>query len=105
MARVNEKTTSYLTVKFYDKDKVLAAPSTITYTVYDVDTNTKIIDTTSVTPGSTVEITLPGGTANVIVTTGKRIEKRRVTIQASYGGSDTLKENYFYEVVNLEDVS
>lgn len=98
---VNEGTTAYLTVAFYDKTDVLAAPTTINYRVDDLASGTNIVASTAVgSPASSVEITLTAA-ANAILDSLNEYEVRVVTITASYGAGGQVQDQYRYRVRNL----
>lgn len=99
---VNEGTTGYLTVSFYDKAGSLAAPSSITYRIDCLTTQTVVVDDTSVSAASSVEIQLTA--ANNAILGGRPRERRRVTVTGSYSGSQAVTHQYDYEVRNLSAV-
>lgn len=104
MEQVNEKSTAYLTVSFYDKDSVLAQPTSATYRV-DTEAGEAIRTSTALTPvGGQVEITLLASD-NAIITTNAVREIHVVTVSAVYGSDDELHDAYRYEVVNLAQVT
>ena len=102
MKTVNEASTSYLTVSFYDKDGVLAVPTSITYRIDEPHTDTAILASTAVSAASSVDITITP-TQNTHVVT-KWPEKRVVTVTAVYGASDSISEEYEYQIKNLQYV-
>lgn len=104
MQRVNERSTAYLTVTPKDKNGEAQAPTTLMYRIDDVLSGTEILTDTSVAPGSTVEITLTPA-QNRILSAANSVERRRVTVTATYSASDQVCSEYVYEVVNLAAVS
>lgn len=100
---INEGTTGYLTVEFYDKTGTLAAPSAVTYRIDCLTTGTEVVDDTSVTAASSVEIQLTA--ANNAILGGRPRERRRVTVTGTYAGSQAVRHEYDYEVRNLSAVS
>jgi len=100
IGEVNEASTAYLTVTCRDRDSVLATPASLSYRVDCVTTGAAVRATTSVTPGSEVEITLtPADTA--IQAQENISELRRVTVIAGYGVSDQVTADYDFLVRNL----
>lgn len=101
---VNEKSTSYLSVTFKDKAGAAAAPASATYRIDCLTTGTAIKADTALAPAGSVEITITP-TENRIVTSGNARERRRVTVTANYGASDSVSEQYDYDVVDLSHVT
>ena len=58
MLTVNERTTSYLTAAFRDKNGVLAIPGSVTYRIDCVTTNTVVLAATALTPATEIEIAI-----------------------------------------------
>jgi hypothetical protein len=106
MESVSEKSTAYVTVTFLDKDGVAAQPSSATYGIHDVDSDTAIRAAgTSLSPSNgAVEITL-NKTDNTMVDSTKAKESRRVTVIAVYGADDELLSEYTYEVIGLKYIT
>jgi len=100
---VNEGSTAYLTVTLLDKDGAQAAPSALSYQIDDVTTGTTVRSATALAAAAQVEITL-APTDNAIQTATNKRERRRVTVQASYGAGDALNAEYDYIVRNLSGV-
>jgi hypothetical protein len=103
MEHVNERSTAYLSVTFRDKDSVEQAPSAVTYRVDDVDSGAEIRESTSIAAAGTVQITLTPSD-NVIVGENHEKELRRVTVEATYGADDAVREQFLYAVKNLRAV-
>lgn len=99
---VNEGTTGYLTVQFFDKAGSLAAPSSVSYRIDCLTTGTVVVDDTSVTAGTSVEIQLTA--ANNAILGGRARERRRVTVTGTYAGSQAVTHQYDYEIANLSAV-
>ncbi len=100
---INEGTTCYLNVSFLDKTGAAAMPSTVAYRIDCLSTGTSVRATTSVTPGTTVEIVLSA--ADNAILANLPFERRRVTVEATYSGSQAVKNQYDYQVRNLSAVS
>ena len=102
-SEVNDGSTAWLTVSFYDKDSVLEVPSAIEWTVVDVASGTVLINPTLVgSPASQVELTLTAA-CNTMQGSGDK-ETRRVTVEASFSGSEAQTKAFEYDVVNLEQI-
>lgn len=104
MLEVTEKSTAYLTVNFFDKNEVAAAPSGITYRVDCEDTGAELVPDTAGAPGTTLEITIPS-TANAIQDPAHAFETKLVTVTATYGVGDQLTGYYRYRVRNLSKIN
>ncbi len=103
LKQIKEGTTAYLTVAFTDKAGAPVAPSGLTYRIDDLASGTEVLADTAVTPGASVEITLP---PSVHVPIGNaRTQHRLVTIKATYGADDGINAEYEYELINLRGVS
>jgi archaellum component FlaG (FlaF/FlaG flagellin family) len=102
---LNEKSTGYVTVKFYGKDGVLQSPSSVSYRIDDVMTGTEIKGLTSViAPSSEIEIILSPAD-NLIVTPRLSSERHRLTVIATYGANDQLTESIEFTVRNLSAIT
>lgn len=100
MSTVNEKSTAYLTVSFYDKDNNLATPSEAFWQVHDVESGTILLISTSIAPlSSSVELTLTPAMNTLVDITNKE-ETRRVTVSAT-GTNYMVNAEYDYDVLNL----
>jgi hypothetical protein len=105
MSNVNEKSTAYLTVKFYDKVNSLAVPASATWEVHDVESGVEILAVTSILPiANTVELTLTP-VINTMVDGSHYEETRIVTVKALFGASDGCNDEYKYEVIGKEFVT
>lgn len=105
MDTVNEKSSSFLTITFYDKDGVGVSPTSATWKVHDLETGTVLKAAVSLSAGSSVEVelTVP---INSLVTSTNQFETHVVTVEATYSGSDHgHNEQYYYQVKNLNFVT
>lgn len=100
---VNEGTTGYLTVSFYDKTGALSSPTAVSYRIDCLSSSTEIVGDTSVSPASSVEIQLTA--ANNAIVSGLPRERRRVTVTGTYSGDQAVTHQYDYEVRNLSAVA
>lgn len=105
IGNVNEGSVAYLTVSFYDKNNVLAAPASATWEVHDKESGTVLLAATSIAPiASQVELTLTP-TINTFVDRNNDEETRRVTIKATWGVGNTTNAEVDYNIIDLEWVS
>lgn len=102
MANVNEESTAYLTVKFYDKVNSLAVPASATWEVHDLESGAVLLASTAILPiANTVELTLTP-VINTMVDSSHSEETRRVTVKAIFGASDGCNDEYDYNIVGKE---
>ena len=104
MEEVNEQSTSYLTISPFDRNDAPAVPTGLYYRIDCVTTGTAITAETSLTPASSVVLTITPQ-ENRIITNDNDYELRKVTIRAEYSGSDQHNEVFDYKVKNLSKVS
>ena len=97
---VNEESTAYLTVQFKDKDGNLAAPSSASYRIDCLTNGQEVRGDTALTPASSIEITLTD-TDYAIIDQTNSVERRLVTIMASYGAGDDINDEYEHDLKNL----
>lgn len=97
---VTERSTAWLTVSFYNRAGVLEIPATATYEIWDVASGTTIKASTSLTPASSIEITLSSDD-NKILNQELFREARKVIVTAAYAGSEKLVQDYVYHVRNI----
>lgn len=104
MRLVNERTTSWITARFRDRNRQLAMPSAVTYRIDCLTTGTQIRGWTSIAPAAEVEIAV-SAEENAILG-GHEREKRCVTVVATYGegNDDQVTDRVKFEVLNQEFV-
>lgn len=101
MDQLNEGQTAYLTVNFLDKNKVLAAPSSIQYRIDDQASKQVMKALTTVAAAASVELEI-GSDVNFIVNTKSGEEIRVVTVVGTYGANDRAVAVFTYVVKNLK---
>jgi hypothetical protein len=112
---INEKSTGYISVAFFNKDGDAAIPSAVSYRIDDVITGDEIKDDTVVSfPAAVINIVI-ASSENIIVSPtaevlyysedGKPLEKHRLTVKSSYGVDDSLNDEFDFYVKNLSGVS
>lgn len=104
MLEVTEKSTAYVTVSFFDKNDVAAAPSGITYRVDCEASGAELVPDTAGSPGTTLEITVPAS-ANAIQQPTNAFETKLVTVTATYGAGEQVTGYFRYRVRNLSKIS
>ncbi len=100
----NEKSTSWIYVKFYDKDGVNQAPATVSYRIDCLTTGAEIKDNTAISPSLELEIQIDPADNEIQDNANKR-EHRRVTVTASYAGADQINTRFDYLIRNLKAVT
>lgn len=101
LSQVNEASTCWLTAAFTDKAGDPVQPTTVDYRI-DSDA-TEILDWTSATPGTSVELEITSAQNTPV--TSLPLEPRTVTVRAGYGASDYSYDDYRYYVRNLPGVT
>jgi len=103
---VNEKTTVWLTAAFTDRDGDAVQPTTVEYRIDagSGDTLSEVLDWTSVTPATSVEIEIDDS-HNAIVDSTLDFELRTLTVRTTFGASGQAHDYYEYRVRNLEGVT
>lgn len=105
LATVKEQSVAYLTVNFYDKNGVLAAPTSATWQVHDVESGSVLQAEAAMLPiASSFELTLTSA-INTLIKQVNKEETRRVTIKAVFGVGLNCNAEYDYEVRSLEWVT
>lgn len=104
METVTENSTAYLTATFKDKDGVPQVPVSITYQIDNLEADGSLTEVKAsaafTPPASSIEIKiLPS--ENAILDQSKRVERRKVTVVATYSVSDVITGFYNYELLNL----
>lgn len=104
MKLVAERSTAYLTVSFIDKAGGLESPASVQYRI-DCETTGQVVrDWTTVPPGPSVEIVLTP-TDNAMQDATNESERRTVTVVATYGAADSVRDRSEYYVRNLQHAS
>ena len=102
---VQEGSTSWVTVTFYDRDGVAQVPVTADYRIDDRTSDTEILDWTPLTPGSSIEIVITAA-QNAFLDQNNEEEVREVSVRATTGpgGAYSLNGSTFYKIANLRYV-
>src|SRR3569832_2168915 len=94
---INEASSGTLTIEFLDEAGLPAVPSSISYRIDSVTTSTEIRADPAGAPASSIELALTPDDTRV-VTQSIRIERRRVTLVATFGPGDQLTQDYEFSV-------
>lgn len=101
---LNEGSRCFIKAKFFDKLQAPQIASSLQYRVDCETTGTVILDWTTVTPASTVEVQIDA-TLNTIISRRNRVERKVVTFLANADppqGAFTGEQKY--DLVNLQGV-
>jgi len=101
---VNEESSAFLTVTFYDKNDLPTTPTSVQYHLHCLTNNQEVRTWTALSPASTIEIGLDAND-NAIIDQWNHTELRIVTIEAYYGVSDKLTTTFKYLVINLRKIT
>lgn len=107
--KINEGTTAFLSTQFVDQNGVPTNVESVSLTVDDTQTGTRLYGpipaTPYPTPNSTLQFILPPA-ANRIVGTGIQ-EKHVITLHFKYGGASQYTGTDFanYQVNNLQSIT
>ena len=101
---VNERATITINISFYDKDSVLTIPTSFKYKIIDILSGTVIIDTTTVSPGTSVYGLVVPSASNAVLDNTKTFERRRLTVQWYNGAVLTGTAEYIYQIKNFNEV-
>lgn len=104
MDRINEQTSAYYTVSFYDKDGALEAPTSVTYSVHDQTDGTVIRTATALTPDSVILVHLDS-TDTAMQDETRDYEIHVLTVIGSYGSNDKVTVAIPFQVDNLLGVA
>ncbi len=99
----NENSTGYVTWTFRNSDLLLEVPLTISYRIDNREDGAVIVPPTSVSPASSVIITVTPA-QNAIINSELEYEEHVMTITATYGINDTFSEECIIKVKNLQFV-
>lgn len=100
MTNVIAGTTSYLTVDFYDEEGAASSPLTISYIVTSLLSGASIRTATSVTPATSVTITLTASQDNGNLPTGEGYDTRRVTVTAGFSDGSAAVSYFDYTITS-----
>ena len=104
MHKVNEQSTAYVAVTFYDKDGVTADPNSATYDLVDVISGERLKDGVVLSTVSGVGEIIVDKTDTTLKDATAKEELRRITVHGIYGASDEIHDTYYFQVVALADV-
>lgn len=103
--KLNEKSTGFLIVKFYDENGDPVTPSTIDYTIHDIASGTEVKASTNIgSPAQQIIITLTVAD-NTLINNDNESEGRLVTVTAGFGGGEAQIQEFDYGIQPLEYVS
>lgn len=98
--RVKERSQHIVTAKFRDRATGSTTPTTVHYRLDCLATGIELKDWTSVSPASSVNITVTP-TENAIQYDGSTKERKQLTVQTDRSLSTQFTETFEYDVVNV----
>lgn len=102
---VNEQSRCWVKAKFYDKSDNLQTPTAMQYRIDCETTRQTVLDWTSFTPASTVEIFIPASLNNIINPVNS-VERKVVTVQANSDTPDqAFNQVHKYDLVRLQGIT
>ena len=104
MRRFNEGTNVVAAVTFLDSDNSPSIPSTVHYRLRNTTANRTVIDWTSVSPATALEIDIPAQSV-AIVSQSRRTERQQLTVVANKDTAAQITEVVEWIVVNLDAVN
>lgn len=97
--KINERSSMVVTARFRDRaSNADVTPTNVYYSLFNCD-GYEITGWTSLTPGTTVSVTL-SPTQNEIRNGTRALEAKYITFAADYGLSTEYRETFRYEVRN-----
>jgi hypothetical protein len=106
MEIINEKTTLILRLSFKDESSIGVIPTAAQYRIDDVESGTQILDWTSFAPSAATHDLTITDVQNAIIDTAVERERKRVTVQITYGAtSKKVTDEYIYAVKNLTKIT
>ena len=100
----NEKSSVTVTATPFDVDGIAYTPTTARYKVNDCRSGNELVAWTSLTPSTSMEITVPGS-VNTIVNDRNAKETKVITVNTDNGLSTEHNEDYTYAIKNLRFVT
>jgi hypothetical protein len=98
---VNERSVSYLTATFLDKNNVPAIPASARYRIDDITgKETEILDWTALELSAVFHEVTVTAEQNRILNTRHKREHRQVTVEATGSDGEPFAEVFEYEVIN-----
>lgn len=99
----NEESRVVVTVEPIDIDGLPYTPITAQYRVDDCRSEEQMVPLTTLTPSTSMEITIPGD-VNTIVNDRSKVESKVVTVNTDDGLDTQHNEEYLYGIKNLRFV-
>lgn len=100
----NEEVRVVVTAEPEDIDGNAYTPTTARYRVDDCRSEEEMVDWTTLTPSSSMEIVIPG-TVNTIVNKRNKRESKVVTLNTDNGLSTQHNSEYLYGITNLRFIN
>lgn len=101
---VNEETTYFVVVSFFDEEQNPVLPNNVQYKIEDIETGQTIKEWTRIEPREgtyDIEITAE---ENKIIDDSNNVERKILTIKYSYGANRAGTGEYIWGVKNLKGI-
>jgi hypothetical protein len=105
MDTVNEKSTYVVSVCLKDTAGQVVVPTSVVYRIDDVSTGNPVKADTTITPVTHIFDITVAATENAIVTTAKSLEKKRMTVTATYNTTEKATAEFEWYVRNLTKIT
>ena len=105
MDTVNERTSSTVTVSFFDEDSVAVTPTSATYRIDDVTSGGAVKASTALTSLGTTKAIAVTKDENKIISEAHAFETRRMTVEFKYDTDKQGTSEFLWRVKNLPGVS
>ena len=96
-----ERSSFPVNANFRDSSDAASAPTTIDYRIDNLSTGDNILDWATVTPASSVTITVKAS-ENIIKNEGNRRERYQITVSADRGTDDETRDTASWICENIE---
>jgi len=102
---VNESSAMTVRARFFNETGALVSPTTARYLIRDISNDRLVRDWTSLSPASTIDISVTASDNEIQQSTRKRFERRVVTVQADEGTATQRTDEIEYWIRNLAGIT
>lgn len=103
--RVTERSAFTATAYFRTRaTKAAATPTTARYRIDDLESEEQVRDWTSLTPGTSIAISITAGD-NAIKSDSKHRETKQITVQAEHGTDSQVTQTAIWKVTNIYGIT
>jgi hypothetical protein len=101
METFKERKTGWITPAFKNRSGVAAVPTSARYRLDDEKSSTEILDWTSLTPASSIEITITPA-QNALIDPTRDEEIHVLTVESTFAAGDVMPAEYRFKVRSLK---